>query len=108
MHEFNVLDDGQTAVHIVQRTELADITHLPDVPNVDTGLVVHLGIREFDLATSQDKFMWWTSDHINLNASGFPPRNLNGPWPNGWDYMCVCPALVPTSSNLLQPLERDR
>lgn len=100
MHEFNVLDEGKTAIHIVQRTELADIEHLPDVPNnAKTGLVVNMGIRELDLATSQDKFMWLTSDHINLNASGFAPRNLNGPWPNGWDYMCVCLTIIPTSTS---------
>ncbi|EME38173.1 hypothetical protein DOTSEDRAFT_57685 [Dothistroma septosporum NZE10] len=86
MHEFNVLDDGKTGMHIVQKVEVADVSHL-DANGQQSGLVINMGIREFDLHTNKTIFMWWAQDYVNLNASSFPPRFLNGPFPNGWDWL---------------------
>lgn len=87
MHEFLVIGNGKTAMHIVQKSQLMDIAHLPESRGLKTGLVVDMGIREFDLITGETIFQWWAGDHINLNASTFPVRSLNGPFPNAWDWM---------------------
>ncbi|KAI5356761.1 putative arylsulfotransferase [Septoria linicola] len=90
MHEFYVLGSGATAMHIVQRVELADVAHLQleeRFEGMTAGLVANMGIREVDLHTGEAVFSWWASDHINLNTSTYPPRNLDGPYPNGWDWL---------------------
>ena len=116
MHEFYVLDNGATAMHIVQRVELADVAHLNlenQFEGMTAGLVANMGtafsrnyrclkqlltklmfagIQEVDLHSGEAVFSWWASDHINLNTSTFPPRHLDGPYPNGWDWLYVFPA----------------
>lgn len=87
MHEFAVMNDGKTAMHIVQKVELADMSHLSTVNGAKSGLVVNMGIREFEVETGRDMFIWWAQDHMNLDASVYAPRHINGPYPNGWDWM---------------------
>ncbi|KAK4505517.1 hypothetical protein PRZ48_003480 [Zasmidium cellare] len=87
MHEFNVIHNGKTAMHIIQKSQLMDVSHLKDNPGIKSGLVVDMGIREFDLVTGETTFKWWAGDHVNLNASTYPVRNLNGPFPNAWDWI---------------------
>lgn len=86
MHEFHVIDGGRSALHIVQKTELGDISHL-GMGKAKAGLVVNMGIREVDLHTGKVNFLWWAQDHINLNASFHPKYKIQGPYPDGWDWM---------------------
>lgn len=94
MHEFMVIDDGKKAMHVVQKVELADVwylgEHLREFKGLRSGLVINMGIREFDLRTGETDFIWWAQDHIDLTASSYAPRSLNGPYPNGWDWMLAC------------------
>lgn len=86
MHEFHVINEGRSALHIVQKTELADVTGL-ELGVAKAGLVVNMGIREVDLETGEELFIWWAQDHIGLNASYFPSYKLSGPYPDGWDWL---------------------
>lgn len=50
MHEFYVLNNGATAMHIVQRVELADIAHLKlekQFEGMTAGLVANMGTASF-------------------------------------------------------------
>ena len=82
MHEFNVLDEGETALHILGQPEYRDVSEL----NVgqDAGWVSNMGIREVDTMTGDTKLEWWVLHHVSLRASVFNVTGLNGPHPASW------------------------
>ena len=86
MHEFKVIHDGTRALHIVQRTVLADVTDV-EATTMTAGLVTNMGIREFDLMTDETIFEYWLHEDVPYSHSNVPVTRLNGPYPESWDWM---------------------
>lgn len=87
MHEFKVIEEGHRALQIFAKTELADTTDVTDT-EMNAGLIYNMGVREFDLNTSETIFEWWAYPSISLGYSNAQtPKNLRGPFPDGWDWM---------------------
>lgn len=88
MHEFNPINGGESALFITIRTIPMDLTGLVNETKEDpSGLVQDLGFSEVILATGDTRFEWWAADHIPLSMSSRPTGDLQGPWPNGWNWM---------------------
>lgn len=89
MHEFKVLSGGQSALHILQKFELADTRNLT-AGKLAVGFVCNMGFREFDLTTGQTKFEWWAGKDIPVASTRIAASNtLAGPFPQCFDWLYV-------------------
>lgn len=82
MHEFNVVNDGQSA--------LIGLTHRREARASDNiewkGDVLDCTFTEFDLRTKQRTFNWTAGDHIPFTEStNPPPTSKTGDKP--WDWL---------------------
>lgn len=103
MHEFKVIEDGTKAVHLMTRTDVADITDIEDTA-LNAGLIVNMAAREFNLASGKTTFEWWMHPSISLNHSNAQvAKKFRGPFPEGWDWMYASLSYTP-----LQQLTRAK
>jgi hypothetical protein len=86
MHELNVIDDGQRALHLMDRSRYVDCSGL-DIEGVEKGWVLDTGFREMDLSTGRTLFEWWPTDHISVEESYVEVRNLDVPYPFSWNFL---------------------
>ncbi|RDW69191.1 hypothetical protein BP6252_08211 [Coleophoma cylindrospora] len=84
MHEFNIVEEGRIGLAIIGKAEYVDVTDLGLEQEV--GWVHNQGFREFDVATGDTKFEWWTLGHVHLSASSVKIDHLDGPHPRGWNW----------------------
>ena len=85
MHELNIIDNGQRALHLMDRSRLVDCSGL-GIQGVDKGWVLDTGFREMDL-TGETIFEWWATDHISVDESYVEVRNLDVPYPFSWNFL---------------------
>lgn len=85
-HEFNVIDNGKSALMVMYKNQMTNITTL-GLKN-KTGWVGDSRIQEVDLATGDIKFEWHSLDHIALTES-YDLRHVEGGFASGfqWDYV---------------------
>ena len=89
MHEFNIVEGGRTALHVMSKPILVDATEL-DL-EVDSGWVLDMGFREIDLDTEETLFTWWAKEdeHVNLVESNVMVEHIDQNFPSSWDYLYV-------------------
>lgn len=68
MHEFNIIEDGRTALSIISVPVLGSIETLQYI-NHTTAWLSNEGFQETDLQTNKVLFNWKSLDHINISAS---------------------------------------
>lgn len=85
MHEFNVIDNGKTALSTLYKPEEVDMT---DLKMVGKGWVTSGGIFEQDVATGEVTFQWDGVEHIPLNeSSGYWPTSPPPSAGDAFDYV---------------------
>ena len=84
MHELNIIEEGRTALHIIQKADFVDVSELG--LGQDAGWVANIGFREVDMVTGKTKFEWWAVDHVLLEASSVAV-NIQRPYPNAWNFL---------------------
>lgn len=83
MHEFNVINNGKTALSNIYNERLLDLADW----NIDgEGWVTSGGIFEHDVETGEVLFQWDGYEHIPLSESTIAPPTEPPALP-GWDYM---------------------
>ena len=83
MHEFNILQDGNSALIIARQAKFYSI----DVDKAYNGWVVYNSFRDIDVSSNEVRFHWSTEDHIPLSESYEEPPNGWGAPDVKWDYM---------------------
>ena len=84
LHEFNILDDGNTALIATKAPRdatAADNTHWK-------GKIMELYFVELDLRTQEHRFHWTASEHVNLSEATNPPPGP-GDHQKHWDWLLV-------------------
>ncbi|KAF7192949.1 hypothetical protein HII31_05760 [Pseudocercospora fuligena] len=87
MHEFNPVNDGKSALHIIQRSIEKDVTTVKHDTGEKIGRIVDNGFAEIDLSTRKVLFEWWASDHIALSDSSGVVAGLSQKPPRGWNWI---------------------
>jgi hypothetical protein len=85
MHEFNIINEGRTAMSIMTRSQYIDVRQLK--LDRDAGWVLNTGFREFDVSTGETLFEWWALDHLSLTESSMPVGDMDKPLPQGWNWL---------------------
>ncbi|KAL7920254.1 Arylsulfotransferase domain-containing protein [Trichoderma austrokoningii] len=70
MHEFNVIDDGNSALVIIAKKSLTGESTLPDNTNAT---VRNNGFQEIETETNRIIFQWWAYDHVPASDSPYAP-----------------------------------
>ena len=86
MQEFLVVDNGKSALSIVDRPEYVDVSTVEGVWR-DAGYVDNMGFQEVDVATGETKFIWWALDHVPLTESEAEFGAIDGPPPSAWNFL---------------------
>jgi hypothetical protein len=86
MHEFNVIDNGKTALLIASRVKLFDVSN-SSAKEEDEVWVMDGGFAEVDVATGKPIFEWWALDHINPQESTVKLFKYNNAEHHAWDFM---------------------
>ncbi|KAK2754654.1 hypothetical protein FQN54_006787 [Arachnomyces sp. PD_36] len=87
MHEFNLIDNGRSALSTLYKAELVDMS---DINLRGRGYITAGGIFEQDVETGATLFQWDGHDHIPLNEStGAWPRHLPDSEGAAFDYVHV-------------------
>jgi hypothetical protein len=88
-HEFNVVDNGKSALIVIYRTQQADLS----VDGIGSGLgwIVNCWFQEIQLDTNKLLFEWGTLDHVAPSYSSVAPNSTDvsgtGFDPTSpWDY----------------------
>ncbi|KAM3417207.1 hypothetical protein BST61_g5467 [Cercospora zeina] len=88
MHEFNIIDNGKTVLHLSKRSIERDITGVKQSSTSSpAGRIVDNGFVEVDLATKNVVFQWWAADHIPLTDSSGVVSGLTQKAPQGWNWI---------------------
>ncbi|KAB8233076.1 uncharacterized protein BDW43DRAFT_300541 [Aspergillus alliaceus] len=87
IHEFNVLDDGRTAMAINYREHEIALDTL-DRPGEHTH-VLSGGFAQLDLRTEQITYLWDGIDKIALSESVAINKEYPAVGPPGWDYVHI-------------------
>ncbi|GIZ47263.1 hypothetical protein CKM354_001036000 [Cercospora kikuchii] len=88
MHEFNVIDNGKTVLHLTKRSIERDITGVKQSStSSQTGRIVDNGFVEVDLASKKILFEWWAADHVPLTDSSGVVSGLTQKAPQGWNWI---------------------
>jgi hypothetical protein len=66
MHEFNVIDDGNSALVIIAKRSLPGESTLPENANAT---VRNNGFQEIEIETNKVIFQWWAYDHVPATDS---------------------------------------
>lgn len=85
MHELTLADRGKTALHIIGRSRLMDVSKL-DLDQ-EAGWVCDNGFREVVVNTGETSFEWWLSDHISLLESTKAVVHISRQYPNCWNAL---------------------
>ena len=85
MHEFNVVGNGQSALHIISQARFIDGTRTSDQER--TGWITDGGFRDYDIDGRKTTFSWWASEHINSSEATTPTPTWIGTQDNTWDWM---------------------
>ncbi len=85
MHELNIMDNGRSALIFLYKPARVDVRGVAH-DDSETGWISDMGFREFDLASGDTIFEWWASPHISVEESTTRPTQLEGPYPQGWDW----------------------
>lgn len=83
MHEFNVVNNGQSALMITSKKIICNLSDI-GLPQ-DEGLVIFNGFREIDIPSGKILFDWNSADFIPLNESSLSWNELLVK--EGWDYL---------------------
>ncbi|KAF2206807.1 hypothetical protein CERZMDRAFT_52356, partial [Cercospora zeae-maydis SCOH1-5] len=88
MHEFNIIHNGKTVLHLTKRSIERDITDIKQSStSSSTGRIVDNGFLEVDLATKNVLFEWWAADHVSLTDSSGVVSGLTQKAPQGWNWI---------------------
>lgn len=82
MHEFNIINEGRSALVITSEQVVRNLSDL-GFPEVETTIIMK-GFREIDLATGKVVFDWNSTD-IPLNESSLSWDGSSDK--EGWDYL---------------------
>lgn len=94
MHELNVISEGKTALHIINRSTWTDLIDLEEFMETDeAGWVSETGFREVEVDTGKVLFEWWALDHVSIAESSVEVQGLEGPAPAGWNFLYAEPPL---------------
>ena len=85
MHELNVLDNGRTALHLMDRSVRVDVAEL-DLDGMKEGWILDTGFRELNVATGETEFEWWASEHVSVSESKVKAQDLDQPYPFSWNW----------------------
>lgn len=85
MHEFNLVDNGQSALHMTHRPEYVSTAEITNQSS-SRGYIINMGFREVDIRTGETKFQWWAHPEVSLAESSTARHSLNGPYPQGWNW----------------------
>lgn len=66
MHEFNVIDDGNSALVIIAKRSLPGESTLPENANAT---VRNNGFQEVEIETNRVMFQWWAYDYVPASDS---------------------------------------
>lgn len=86
MHEFNVLDNGRTAMITAERNVWMDMS---DIGIAGNGWVRAGGFEEIDINTGEALFDWRSNGSVSLNESTFGVPSVGLKDRPGWDYVHV-------------------
>lgn len=86
MHELNVIDDGSSALHFMDRSEYVEVSEL-GIDGIKQGWILDTGIREMDVKTGKTKFEWWASKHVAVSESSVKVDRLENPYPLSWNWL---------------------
>lgn len=86
MHELNVIDDGRSALHFMDRSEYMEVSEL-GIDGVKQGWILDTGFREMDVKTGETKFEWWASKHVGVSESTVKVDRLENPYPLSWNWL---------------------
>lgn len=88
MLDLRIVDGGSSALSIISRPELRDLSSHPNASSVrGGGWVSNTGFREVDTATGDVKFEWRAFDHVDIADSTAQPVNTEGPPSKAWDFL---------------------
>ncbi|KAF2174173.1 hypothetical protein M409DRAFT_62296 [Zasmidium cellare ATCC 36951] len=85
MHELNIIDNGKSALHFMDRSEYVDVSEL-GIDGVKQGWILDTGFREMDLKTGKTTFEWWASKHVAVSESSVKVERLENPYPLSWNW----------------------
>lgn len=88
MHELQITKGGKTAMHIMHKSDWSDLSELSEFGvKEEAGWVFNIGFREVEIDTGKVLFEWWAMDHVPLHTSSVEITGLEGPPPNGWNWL---------------------
>lgn len=83
LHEFNIVDEGQTAL-IASKAPREDLT-IPEEVGWKGSRVMEIFFDEVNLRTQEQTFHWRASDHVSLLESSNPPPSADSEQKH-WDW----------------------
>jgi hypothetical protein len=84
MHEFNIINDGRSALIVTYESVWDNVQELG--PRFSTAFVGNNGFQETDLVTGEKIFEWWCMDHVPLTASWLRLMGV-GSFDASWDWL---------------------
>ncbi|KKY14625.1 hypothetical protein UCRPC4_g06663 [Phaeomoniella chlamydospora] len=84
LHEFNVIENGSTALVVSSSFTDTDVTSLHQ--SSEKGWITDDGFQEIDIESGKVNFGWSSVDHIDINRSVTPAPKMPGKSP-GWDFI---------------------
>ena len=87
MHEFNIIEDGRTALIVTSVPILGSIETLQGVGRT-TAWLENEGFQETDVQTNKVLFNWKSLDHIDVSASKVEIKIKEGQSvEHAWDWL---------------------
>ena len=86
MHEFKLIHDGKSALHILFRPEYVELDKTLG-SGQETGWILNMGFQEVDTDTGEVHFQWWAYPEVQPQESKVEIYDLDGPPPKAWNWL---------------------
>lgn len=85
MHDFSIVDKGESALWITYQARLANVSEVSSKETYkwtgDNGFV------DMDISSGRSKFEWWALDHVDTSEALVNKPEASGDPQHPWDFL---------------------